>query len=72
MGPSKMQLFRLIQQGKSLENKALLDGFGAFQDWKAEMCELFQALQAEFEVEIQTPLDIAKAIRFVEKTFQTD
>jgi|GEM_PF-6057205 len=72
MSSSKLQFFRLIQRGKQLERQGLLDGFESYMDWRDEVCQVFQQVQVEFEEIVQTPLDVANGIRFIEKTFQVD
>jgi hypothetical protein len=72
MSSLKTQLFRLIQRGNLLERQSLLDGFASYQDWRNDVHELFQMVQADFDQIVQTPLDVANGIRFIERTFQVD
>jgi hypothetical protein len=72
MSSTKTQLFRLIQRGRHLEKQGLIDGFECYQDWRDEVCQLFQQLESEFEQLVQTPLHVENGIRFLERTFQID
>jgi len=68
----KAVLWRLISKAESLQDKNLLSGFEDFQEWRSEVCDFFQTLQAEFEKLADTPVGIRNATRFLQKTFQCD
>ncbi|MBM3299079.1 MAG: hypothetical protein FJY85_03895 [Deltaproteobacteria bacterium] len=62
----------LIEQGRQLKAKDLLDGYRAYESWRQECLAFLEHLQMEFQEEVKTPTHIERGLRWLEETFRQD